>query len=70
MIEMVKVLATENATTSPPMIAADVMKHFEEKYNGKAFVSVDRNYMENLVYRLHGFSDCTFSIVPVYYSII
>jgi hypothetical protein len=46
MIEMVKVLATQNATTSPPMIAADVMKHFEEKYSGKAFSSVDRNYME------------------------
>ena len=50
MVEMVKALAADNAATRAPMIAADVMKHFEENYAGKAFSSVDRNYMENLVY--------------------
>ena len=45
MIEMVKALATENAATRAPT------KHFEEKYTGKAFSSVDCNYMEKMVYR-------------------
>ena len=45
MIEMMKALATANAATRAPT------KHFEEKYTGKAFSSVDRNDMKNLVYR-------------------
>ena len=129
MIEMTKALAADDPSARAPIIAAQVMKQTEDKYAGKAYSCVDRNFLENLVYRtrtamypdwktllfsepfrwckpddsrsfmrfhnrviieselqefvgmahpdiifevgdtkLHGFIDCTFSIVPVYFG--
>ena len=129
MVDMVKDLALAQQATTATMIAVQVLKLTEEKYSGKAITTVDRNFMEKLVYRtrhaanpdwislvssapfrfcrqddtrsffrfvnmvmiednlehlvgfahpdiifeagdhpLHGFIDCTFSIVPVFFS--
>ncbi len=129
MIEMIKAFASDEPAARAPVLASKVMKLTEEKYTGKAFSCVDRNFLENLVYRtrnamnpdwkalvtsepfrwcrsddsrsffrfhntviidnqthefvgfshpdiifevgttkLHGFIDCTFSIVPVFFS--
>jgi hypothetical protein len=129
MVDMVKALALDQQATKAPVIAAQVLRYIEEKYSGSAIATVDRNYMESLVYLtrhaanpdwialissapfrycraddtrsffrfcnicmiddnveyfvgfshpdiifevvdhpLHGFIDCTFSIVPVFFS--
>ena len=129
MIEMIKAFAADDPAARAPLLASKVMKLTEEKYKGTAFSCVDRNFLENLVYRtrnamnpdwkalvtsepfrwcrsddsrsffrfhntviiensihefvgfahpdiifevgttkLHGFIDCTFSIVPVFFS--
>ena len=57
MTEMVKALALDNAATRATEIAAQVMKHFEVIYAGKAFSCVDRNFMERLVYRTRQLSN-------------
>ena len=51
MIDMVKFMAADKASDRAPEIALRVMRHFEKQYEGKAFSSVDQNYMERLVYR-------------------